>query len=63
MIINPTEEENNEKNKNLEKSQNQASEIGDAENNPQTSAPAGDLRKAALEATSENDKNDEKEPV
>ncbi len=55
-------EENNKKNKNLEQSQNQASEIGDAENSPKTSAPAGDLRKAALEATDDN-ANDEKEPV
>ena len=41
-MSNPTEE-NNKKNKNLEQSQNQASEIGDAESNPETSAPAGDL--------------------
>ena len=60
-MSNPTEE-NNKKNKNLEQSQNQASEIGDAENNPETSAPAGNLRKAALEAT-DNNADDQKEPV
>ncbi len=54
-------EENSKKNKNLEQSQNNASEIGDAESNPETSGPAGDLRKAALEATDNN--SDEKEPV
>ncbi|MDQ6723234.1 MAG: hypothetical protein M3Z01_03090 [Thermoproteota archaeon] len=54
-------EENDKKNKTLEKSQNNASEIGDAESNPKTSSPAGDLRKAALEATDKN--SDEKEPV
>jgi len=55
-------EENSKKNKNLEQSQNNASEIGDAESNPETSGPAGDLRKAALEATTDNN-NEEKEPV
>ncbi len=37
-------EENNKKNKNLEQSQNNASEIGDAESNPETSGPAGALQ-------------------
>lgn len=55
-------EENNKKNKNLEQSQNNASEIGDAESNPETSGPAGDLRKAALEATTD-ETSDEKEAV
>lgn len=55
-------EENSKKNKNLEQSQNNASEIGDAESNPETSGPAGDLRKAALEATTD-DNIDEKEAV
>lgn len=55
-------EENNQKTKNLEQSQNNASEIGDAENNPETSGPAGDLRKKALEASSD-DTGDEKEPA
>ncbi|MEJ7642869.1 MAG: hypothetical protein WKF36_11860 [Candidatus Nitrosocosmicus sp.] len=56
--------ENNKKNKNLEQSQNNASEIGDAESNPETSGPAGDLRKAALEATTTTDDNSgEKEAV
>ena len=61
-MSNPTVEENKKQNKNLEQSQNQATEIGDAESNPETSAPAGDFRKAALEAT-DNNANDEKEPV
>lgn len=55
-------EENSKKNKNLEQSQNNASEIGDAESNPETSGPAGDLRKAALEATTD-DNSDEKEAI
>ncbi len=54
-------EEKKRKNENLEQSQNNASEIGDAENNPETSGPAGDLRKKALELT-DND-SDEKEPA
>ncbi|MDP8906120.1 MAG: hypothetical protein M3M88_01205 [Thermoproteota archaeon] len=54
-------EEDNKKSKNLEQSQNNANKIGDAESNPETSGPAGDLRKAALEATDNN--SDEKEPV
>ncbi len=54
-------EENNKKNKILEQSQNNANKIGDAESNPETSGPAGDLRKAALEATGNS--SDEKEPV
>ena len=59
-MSNPTDE-NNKKSKNLEQSQNNANKIGDAESNPKTSGPAGDLRKAALEATDNN--SDEKEPV
>ena len=54
-------DENDKKSKNLEQSQNNANKIGDAESNPETSGPAGDLRKAALEATDTN--SDEKEPV
>jgi hypothetical protein len=58
----PTNEENTKKNKHLEQAQNEAEEIGDAENNPKTNTPAGDLRKAALEAT-DNSSGDEKEAV
>ena len=54
-------DENNKKSKNLEQSQNNANKIGDAESNPETSGPAGDLRKTALEATDNN--SNEKEPV
>lgn len=54
-------DENSKKSKNLEQSQNNANKIGDAESNPETSGPAGDLRKAALEATDNN--NNEKEPA
>ena len=59
-MSNPTED-NNKKNKNLEQSQNNANKIGDAESNPETNGPAGDLRKAALEATDNG--SDAKEPV
>ena len=55
-------DENDKKSKNLEQSQNNANKIGDAESNPETSGPAGDLRKAALEAT-DNNNSSEKEPV
>ncbi len=62
LLMGNSTEENNKKNKNLEQSQNNASEIGDAESNPETSGPAGDLRKAALEAATD-DTSSEKEAV
>jgi hypothetical protein len=53
-------EEKNKKNKNLQQSQNNQNQVGDAENNPETEGPSENLREV-FEAT--NKDSDEKEPA
>jgi hypothetical protein len=52
-------EENNKKNKNLEQSQNNQSNVGDAANNPETSGPTDNVRDQALKETDNEDKAEE----
>ncbi len=54
-------EENNKKNKNLEQSQNNQSDVGNATSNPETSGPTDIVRDQALKVT--DNKNNEEEPA
>jgi hypothetical protein len=54
-------EDNNKKNKNLEQSQNNQSNVGDAASNPETSGPTDNVRDQALKET--DNKNTEEEPA
>jgi hypothetical protein len=54
-------QEKNKKNNDLEQSQNNQSEVGNAENNPETECPSENLREEALETT--NNESDQKEPA
>ncbi len=54
-------EENNKKNKNLEQSQNNQSDVGNAASNPETSGPTDNVRDQALKVT--DNKNNEEEPA
>jgi hypothetical protein len=44
-------ENNNKKNKGLDQSQNNQSDVGDAATNPETSGPADNVRDQALKVT------------
>ena len=54
-------EENNKKNKNLEQSQDNQSDVGNAASNPETSGPTDNVRDQALKVT--DNKNNEEEPA
>jgi hypothetical protein len=54
-------EENNKKNKNLEQSQNNQSDVGNAASNPETSGPTDNVRDQALKVT--DNKDNEEEPA
>lgn len=54
-------EKNDKNTKNLEQSQDNQKEIGDAENDPETEGPSDNLREEAFETT--NKESDEKEPA
>ncbi len=59
MII--SREENNKKNKNLEQSQNNQSDVGNAASNPETSGPTDNVRDQVLKVT--DNKDNEEEPA
>lgn len=48
-----------EEEKNLERAQNRQNEVGDAENNPQTSGPAENTREKAAEMNDEDETSEE----
>jgi hypothetical protein len=54
-------QEKNKKNNDLEQSQNNQKEVGNAGDNPETTGPAESLREEALETT--DNESDEKEPA
>ncbi len=61
ICMSNTYEDKNNKNKDLEKSQNNQKVVGDASENPETSGPAENLREEAAKAT--DNSNNEKEPA
>ena len=52
-------EENNKKNKNLEQSQDNQSDVGNAASNPETSGPTDNVRDQALKVTDNKDNKEE----
>lgn len=58
-MSNNNTEENNKKDKQLQSAQDNQNQVGDAESNPETSAPTDKVRESAYEDSDQEDKKSE----